>query len=368
MSEVKTVKIDKQMIQEDPSGFSIIEGWDGVKSNRDDCVHGPLPRYIFPKHVNAAIQKMIHVMKATAKNTVHTMYNGRLHPDRIPERAGCYGTHQLLTAFGGLKLQYREGWVLKVMLEESKHPYAPTVNHAVRCWNERTGEMELQNYYKAGETRRRISLIHHGWCWDEERGEIVDITEGPHNGLKDGFIVPLVWQTVGNNATESRDIIRAWYRKQWKKQQYWIKKAIKRSMAEFKRECRRLGRSPVRGEEFEVKFPEAFKGAHMWMDALPVGFSRRAYYKGLHQVLAKFDVSHWESLGISSADAVKYTQCPKKRQVFAQDIVSKMWKKNGHFRQSSPEQWDSRMSEWSEVGERYFSSDVVLEKSDAEAA
>jgi len=353
---IETIEFDREMMKENPDGFSTTEGWEGFINNYDGCMHGKVPDYMFPAHIVKALEKTRAAMSTLAKNTFHTLVTtSRLHPSKLPQRGGCYGTHQLLTAYGGLNLQYREGYILKSHSLLFQHPEA---DEDGKMLNPATGERE-ERCWSPDVPQRRFTIIHHGWCWDEDRQEIVDVTEGDCGGMSDGFTIPLVWQSIGNNAKESRIAIQRRFLREWKSQ----KKIMKKAEKDAKRDALRKLAIETKGEsgsaDYKVKVPDEIFDAFMWIEPQDVAFTRNAYYKTLHDVFQSFTKEDWMKHCYNEDDAEALVSCPHSRVATIGAIVGDLWTREAHMRLSHKKEWQRRRKNWREVAEVYFPEDFA---------
>ena len=359
MKRFQTLDFEPKMIELNPNGHSIVEGWDGFIDPTDGCARGKVPRHIFPDHVNDAIDRMNWSVERLARNTAHTIsMSTRVKAGTMPQRSACYGTHQLLTAFGGMKaLEYREGYVLKSSPLQTPHPLSKKDKDGnliqYECIDPSTGIMSPRKWIVEGEERRDIQIIYHGWCWDNDRQETVDITEGTYGGNSDGYIVPLAWQTVGNNAKHSKLTISSAYRKDWARQQ----KIFKSSLKSARKLASKQMKNGMSGT-FEWKVPDAILSSLMWEAPLDIAYSRRAFYHSINDVIRGFTVNECMANGISENSAKAIVSDPIYRGSYVAMLVGNLWSEGSHMRLTAEKDWNSRKKNWREVCDCNWDQDV----------
>jgi len=344
------------MLLMDPNGYKVFEGWNGF-FDADFAMHGSPPRYIFSEDVNEGIDTLQSRMRQLTRGTVHnavSVCGGRLAVDKIPQRGGCFGTHQLMTAFSGMPLIYREGFCFKF----SKNPVYKNGAILQKKINPETGE--LQNWISPHTGRYTISFFYHGWCWNEQTKEIVDITQGPHSGLSDGFIIPMIWKSYGNSANKSHRLMSNFWSHQWARQRQLVKSSIKKT----RKHQRMTGDYSVNN----TVVAKGFEDCSMWHPMADIGYSRNAFYRGLHAIVPELknrqDILKMLHPRMPKSMIQNFDEVEAFRM--AHCIVLTFWQKR-HARVQNPIAWNAAKAKWSEPTKPYFPQ-FVLDLARAQAA
>ena len=316
----------------DPNGPYMFDGWNGWLHN--GCMWGSIPRTRFTPEVNIGIDKLKDNLEKLTQGTAHNMNRlSQLTIENLPMRGACFGTHQLMTAFSGMPLIYKEGYVLK-------YGPATVVTHKSNRIRQRLNpknNLKMDWVNPRGKKQQTLTVLYHGWCVNEATGAIVDITGGQHNGLRDGFIVPLIWKSYGNNASSSQKITSTWWKKHWNIDKRYVSLTTKKTQ----RKAEALGCSI-----HDAYSPAGWfrRGRHRqaWMPMHDLGFSRNAPYRGLHRILPKLKnkPSVLRAIGMPSKMVNNYD--PVVVTAHAMGIWKLFWMMKRHARLAAPLDWEQR--------------------------
>jgi hypothetical protein len=334
------------MMKLDPDGYRVFEGWRGFISH-DKCIQGALPRYLFTDEVNRGIDRVKERLVPMSAGTFHDAMSERLSASMFPQRGSCFGAHQLMTAYSELPLVYREGFCFKF----SPCWNLPRNHNYQQKLNPENGKIEDWIDPKMAPTYS-LSFFYHGWCWSESTGEIVDITGGPHSGLSDGFVIPMIWKNYGTNAKKSRKILKGWWGENWNKQRQIVKQTVKKHV--------KYQHATGDYDSFDIDIPKVqLRRLQAWMPMHELGYSRNAFYRGLFRVMPKLKMhpNVLAAVGMPQDMIARYDA----DDVFnhARVLVSIFWNGGRHARLRTPENWTDMMLNYREpTRPLQFSEDI----------
>lgn len=334
-----------EMFKMDPNGPYMFDNWKGFLL--DGCMWGSIPRIRFSSEVNSGIDRMKNNLEILTQGTAHNASKkNKLAIQNLPMRSACFGTHQLMTAFSGMPLIYKEGFVLKYgpayMLkrgQKTKIKLNPE-NNVLMDWNN-----------PRGKTVQTLTIFYHGWCVDQRTGQVVDVTAGQHNGLRDGFIVPLIWKSYGNNASSSQKITSKWWKDHWALDRHYV------SMTKRKTKRKALAEGCSIHDAYS---PAGWlkRGRHRpeWMPMNDLGYSRNAPYRGLHRILPKLNNKQSVLRAINFHPQMIKNYDARAVTLHAMAIMRLFWNSKRHARLQSPIIWQERQETFVEPTKPLFNT------------